>query len=114
MQEMRPSSAKRTSRVARGPQPFSQPVRHHDHGAPRRPDAFALGRLPRRDRSDGKRSRQRGSGIFALLFAADPTLSRGDAIARVYGGTVDLGRRRRKSRTTLSSRQVLGLRRGMN
>jgi hypothetical protein len=33
-----------------------------------------------------------GSGIFALLFAADPTLSRGDAIARVYGGTVDLGR----------------------
>jgi subtilisin family serine protease len=33
-----------------------------------------------------------GSGIFALLFSADPTLRRSDAIERVQRGAVDLGR----------------------
>jgi thermitase len=32
-----------------------------------------------------------GSGVFALLFGAHPTMSRSEAIARVEAGTVDLG-----------------------
>ena len=32
-----------------------------------------------------------GSGVFALLFAANPTMSRTDAIARVQAGAIDLG-----------------------
>ena len=34
-----------------------------------------------------------GSGVFALLFAADPTLTRSAAIDRVQRGAVDLGNR---------------------
>jgi thermitase len=44
------------------------------------------------------------TGIFALLFAADPTLSRGDAIARVYGGTVDSGAGGKAARPSLQGR----------
>ncbi len=32
-----------------------------------------------------------GSGVFALLFSAHPTMPRGEAIARVEAGAVDLG-----------------------
>ncbi|MDX2168632.1 MAG: S8 family serine peptidase [Deltaproteobacteria bacterium] len=32
-----------------------------------------------------------GSGVFALLFGANPTMSRSEAIARVQAGTIDLG-----------------------
>ena len=32
-----------------------------------------------------------GSGVFALLFAANPTLSRAEAIQRVEAGAIDLG-----------------------
>ena len=44
-----------------------------------------------------------GSGVFALLFAANPTMSRSDAIARVQAGAIDLGTHRLGSLLRLGS-----------